>query len=84
MKIKIKSTFKIYYKQLNSFLIQNLSSQGARGGKPWWFEGQIVIYQTMFYYGWNLQKKLFAIELGVAGVYFTDQKEKPSIICGRL
>ena len=30
------------------------------------------------------KKKLFAIELGVAGVYFTDQKEKPSIICGRL
>ena len=38
----------------------------------------------MFYYGWSLQKKLFAIELGFVGVYFTDQKEKPSIICDRL
>ena len=32
------------------------------------------------YYGWSLQKKLLAIELSFAGVYFTDQKEKPSII----
>ena len=39
---------------------------------------------SMFYYGWSLQKKLFAIELGFVGVYFTDQKEKPSIICDRL
>ena len=31
-------------------------------------------------YGWSLQKKLFAIELSFVGVYFTDQKEKPSII----
>ena len=29
-------------------------------------------------------KKLFAIELSFVGVYFTDQKEKPSIICDRL
>ena len=29
-------------------------------------------------------KKLFAIELGFVGVCFTDQKEKPSIICDRL
>ena len=50
-------------------------SQGARGGKPWWFYGQILTYQTMFYYGWSLQAKLFAIELGFVGVYFTDQME---------
>ena len=30
------------------------------------------------------KKKLFAIELGFAGVYFTDQKEKPSVICDGL
>ena len=30
------------------------------------------------------KKKLFAIELGFVGMYFTDQKEKPSIICDRL
>ena len=29
-------------------------------------------------------KKLLAIELGFAGVYFTHHREKPSIICDRL